>query len=113
MLSTRMPVPWVDVQYWDCSVHFGISSTKKPCSRWEFSALRSSVPGMLATQWGCPGQRCSVLGCSVLEGMFDTRCPHPCCYKDAQWGYLVPGGSALGQTPGTQKDVPYIHAHAL
>lgn len=51
---------------------------------------------MLGTQCGCPGQRCSVLGCSVLQGMFDARCPHPGCYQDARWGCLVPGGSALG-----------------
>lgn len=54
------------------------------------------MPGMPGTQWGCPGQRCSLLGCSVLEGMFGTRCPHPGCYQDARWGCLVPGGSALG-----------------
>lgn len=54
------------------------------------------MPGMPGTQWGCPGQRCSLLGCSVLEGMFGTRCPHPGCYQDAWWGCLVPGGSALG-----------------
>lgn len=33
MLSTRMPMPWVDVPYWDCSVHFGVPSAEKPSAR--------------------------------------------------------------------------------